>query len=137
MLCVPTAKLLVLHAAVLLLPLPPSETAEQPLNVVPSLANATVPVGEEPVTVAVNVTLAPDSAGLPEVARVVVELVRLGSAAFTAAAASTIPAPQRAVVQSRPVPVGNARADDCIFASSCKGVSEEFTDSISDATPLT
>ena len=48
-----------------------------------------------------------------------------------------MPAPQSAVVQSRPVPVGNARAVVWIFDSTCDGVSAGFLDSISEAMPAT
>ena len=72
MLCVPTARPAVLHAAVLLLALPAgSTTALQPLSVVPSALNTTVPVGAVPVTVAVKVTLAPATDGLAELATAV------------------------------------------------------------------
>ena len=67
MLCVPAARLALLHVAVLALALlVGSATAPQPLRVVPSAVNATVPVGAEPVTVAVKVTLALTSDGLAE-----------------------------------------------------------------------
>src|SRR6478736_5574760 len=56
----------VLHAAVLLLPLPASATALQPLiEFAPSL-KLTLPVGLLPVTVAVNVTLVPTVDGFFE-----------------------------------------------------------------------
>src|SRR5215467_2201698 len=72
MLCVPPARLVVLHAAVRVLPLPVRATAEQPLiELAPSL-KLTVPVGDVPVTVAVNVTLAPTFDGLAELVREVV-----------------------------------------------------------------
>ena len=65
-------KLLVQHVAVRVLPLPASATAAQPaIDVAPSL-KLTVPVGAVPVTVAVNVTLAPDVDGFSELASVVV-----------------------------------------------------------------
>src|SRR2546422_260641 len=69
---VPPAKLLVLHAAVRVLPIPVRATAAQPeIELTPSL-KLTVPVGFVPVTVAVKVTLAPSVAGLAEVVSVVV-----------------------------------------------------------------
>ena len=72
MLCVPVARALVAHCAVRVLPLPPSATAEQlAIEAAPSL-KFTVPVGELPVTVAVNVTLAPTVDGLSEVPSAVV-----------------------------------------------------------------
>src|SRR6476661_4180708 len=72
MLCVATVSAAVLHAAVLLLPLPVSATALHPLiEFAPSL-KLTLPVGLLPATVAVNVTLAPTTDGLAELANVVV-----------------------------------------------------------------
>ena len=59
MLCVPTASADVEQVAVRVLPLPVSATAAQPaIDAAPSL-KLTVPVGAEPVTVAVKVTLVP------------------------------------------------------------------------------
>ena len=55
----------------------------------------------------------------------------------TAAAASMIPAPQSAVVQSRPVAVGNTRAVVWILDKTSDGVSAGFLESISDAMPAT
>jgi hypothetical protein len=76
MLCVPTPRLLVLQVAVLVLALPVgSATAPQPLSVVPSAVKATLPVGALPFTVAVKVTLASTSEGLPELVRVVLVVV--------------------------------------------------------------
>src|SRR5690348_8414023 len=78
MLCVPALKALVLQVAVLLLAVPVgSATAPQPLTVVPSAVKPTLPLGALPVTVAVNVTLAPTSDGLAEGARLVVLAVLL------------------------------------------------------------
>src|SRR5215475_8966414 len=72
MLCVAAARLVVLHAALRVLPLPVSATAEQPLmELAPSL-KFTVPVGEVPVTVAVKVTFVPIVDGLVELPSVVV-----------------------------------------------------------------
>ena len=71
MLCVPAAGLLVLQLAVLVLPLPASGVAEQPLiELLPSV-KATLPVGALPVTFAVKVTLAPTGAGFAELVNVV------------------------------------------------------------------
>ena len=71
MLWVPAVRAEVEHAAVRVLPLPVSATAEQPeIDVRPSL-KLTLPVGATPMTVAVNVTVAPTVDGVPEVARVV------------------------------------------------------------------
>jgi hypothetical protein len=66
MLCVPTARLLVLHCAVRVLPLPASATAARPLIVLPPSVKLTVPVGVLPMTVAVKVTLAFAADGLSE-----------------------------------------------------------------------
>ena len=60
MLWVPAASADVEQVAVRVLPLPASATAAQPaIDAAPSL-KLTVPVGAEPVTVAVKVTLAPN-----------------------------------------------------------------------------
>src|SRR3954468_19478538 len=72
MLWVPTPRPLVVHAAVLLLPLPLTTTALQPPMVLPSLAKLTLPVGLAPVTVAVIVTFVPVTTGLPDVDSAVV-----------------------------------------------------------------
>lgn len=72
MLCDPTAKAAVTHCAVRLLPEPVSATAAQPPIVDPPSLKSMDPVGELPVTVAVNVTDAPEGAGLSELASVVV-----------------------------------------------------------------
>jgi hypothetical protein len=48
-----------------------------------------------------------------------------------------MPAPQIAVVQSRTVPVGNARAVAWIFARTCDGVSDGSRDNISETMPET
>src|SRR6266404_1905157 len=69
---VPALKLLVLHAAVRVLPTPVNATAAQPAIDVPPSVKLTLPVGARPVTDAVNVTLAPDSDGFAELATVVV-----------------------------------------------------------------
>src|SRR5450631_2743845 len=67
MLCVPWVRLLVLHVAILELAAPVgSASAPQPVTGVPPSVKATLPDGAVPVTVAVNVTLAPTSDGLPE-----------------------------------------------------------------------
>ena len=72
MLCVPVVRPLVAHCAVRVLPLPPRATAEQlAIETAPSL-KFTIPVGEVPVTVAVNVTLPPAVEGLSEEPSVVV-----------------------------------------------------------------
>jgi hypothetical protein len=72
MLCVAALSVLVLHAAVLLLPLPASVMALQPLiEFAPSL-KLTPPVGLLPTIVAVNVTLVPTVDGFFALASVVV-----------------------------------------------------------------
>ena len=73
MLCVATDRLEVEHVAVRVLPLPAAKaTAEQPVIDTPPSVKLTVPVGAVAVTVAVNVTLAPDVDGFSELASVVV-----------------------------------------------------------------
>jgi hypothetical protein len=72
MLRVPTAKVEVEQVAVRVLPPPVRATAPHPVIVVPLLVKLTLPVGATPVTVAVNVTLAPAVDGLSELVRVVV-----------------------------------------------------------------
>src|SRR6184192_2277521 len=59
MLCTPAVSVLVVHAAVRLLPPPSNATAEHAAIDAPPSLKATVPVGLAPVTVAVKVTLAP------------------------------------------------------------------------------
>ena len=71
MLWVPAVRADVAQVAVRVLPLPVRATAEQPAIDVPPSLKLTLPVGATPVTVAVNVTLAPTVDGLPEVASVV------------------------------------------------------------------
>ena len=73
MLCTPVASAAVAHAAVRVLPLPESATALQPEIAVPASRNATVPVGADPVTLAVSVTLCPVVEGLVPLASVVVD----------------------------------------------------------------
>ena len=69
--CVPTARAVVAHCAVRMLPEPDSATARHPpIDAAPSW-KFTVPVGAVPLTVAVNVTLAPTVEGVKEVARLV------------------------------------------------------------------
>ena len=74
MLCVPTARLLVLQRAVLTvaLPLLVSDTEAHLLIVLAPSVKATVPVGALPVTLAVKVTRVPTVDGLSELASVVV-----------------------------------------------------------------
>src|SRR5512143_2214828 len=134
---VPAARLPVVQAAVRVLPLPERARPVQPASAEPPSARSTVPVGLVPVTVAVRVTGTPASAGLRELESDVVVDADVDTSACSAAAASTMPAPQSAVVQSRTVPVGNARAVVWIVASTCAGVSDGSSDSISDAIPVT
>src|SRR5512132_652667 len=76
MLCQPRVRVDVLHVAVLLLPLPDSGTLAQPLIVVESARNATVPSGCGAFTVAVNVTVCPTILGLrSDVSEVVLEAI--------------------------------------------------------------
>src|SRR5213593_1891931 len=124
MLWVPMLSVLMLHAALRLLPEPVSAMALQPLSALPPSVKLTLPVGLVPTTVAVKDTLAPLAAGFAELAKLVVVALGPGVAARTAAAASTIPAPHSAVVQSLVVPTGNARAELDSFDATCDGVSE-------------
>src|SRR5437660_8161875 len=126
-----------LQVAVLGLPTA-SVAAGHPIGL-PFSVKVTLPPAELPFIVAVSVIDTPAVAGLAELASVVV--VDVGCTdppdANTAAAASTIPAPQSAVVQSLLVPTGNARAVVESFDATCDGVSEGFTDSINEAMPAT
>src|SRR5438045_2482475 len=72
MLWTPTANAPVAHTAVRVFPLPVSATDEQADNALPASLNATLPVGFDPVTLAVNDTLCPATDGLAELASVVV-----------------------------------------------------------------
>ncbi len=132
----PAARLLVVQAAVRVLPLPVRARLVQPVRAEPPSARLTLPVGLLPVTVAVRVTGVPTVDGLSELDSVVVD-AGSDTSARRAAAASTMPAPQSAVVQSRTVPVGNARAVVWIVASTCAGVSDGASDRISEAMPVT
>ena len=67
----PLASALVAHCAVGALPPPASATDSHPAIGAPPSANATVPVGPMPVTVAVKVTDAPGAEGLADDATVV------------------------------------------------------------------
>jgi hypothetical protein len=88
MLCTPATSALVLHAAV---PGAATETAAQPVIVVPESLKLTVPVGTEPATVAVSVTAAPSAAGFAELASVVV--VAVGDLGVNPQLPLTLPAP--------------------------------------------
>ena len=78
-------------SAVRLLPAPLSATAPQPVIVVPPFLKFTVPVGAAPATVAVQVTVDPTVAGLPEVVSVVVVEVGVEPLQFP----DTLPVPSR------------------------------------------
>jgi len=65
----------VVHCALRLLPEPPSDTAVHPEIELPPSVKLTVPVGPNPFTVAVNVTLAPAAEGLTELVNAVVLVV--------------------------------------------------------------
>ena len=69
MLCVPAVSADVVHVAVRVLPLPANATAAQPASDDAPSLKLTLPVGARPVTEAVNVTLAPNVDGVPELAR--------------------------------------------------------------------
>src|SRR5687768_7932372 len=86
--CTPAVSVLTVHAAVRVLPLPTSATAEQPEIATAFAVNATVPVGDAPVTDAVNVTFDPWVAGFAELASAV--LVTDEGAATPQASTSTI-----------------------------------------------
>src|SRR6266508_810553 len=91
MLCVPAASVLVVHAAVRLLPLPANATAEHPaIEVAPSL-KLTDPVGFAPATVAVKVTLLPTLEGFAELASVVVVAVPPAVVTLTVSALALAP----------------------------------------------
>ena len=70
--CVPTLKVLVLHAAVRELPVPISAAGEHPVSPVPASLKMTLPLGNVPATVAVKVTLVPAVDGFDELASAVV-----------------------------------------------------------------
>ena len=69
--CEPAASALVLQVAVRVFPEPLRATLEQPEMELPPSVKLTVPVGPKPVTEAVNMTFAPNAAGLDELASVV------------------------------------------------------------------
>src|SRR5439155_13726969 len=106
MLCVPTPKLLVAHCAVLVLPGPLSAEAAQPLIELPPSVKFTVPVGLDPVTVAVNVTFAPTTDGLAELANVVLVavLVLVTSVTLSMKVVLSVPSVPARVIVCKPVP---------------------------------
>src|SRR5205085_8798043 len=73
--CVPEASVAVVHEAVRELPEPVKPTALQPEMLAPLSVNATVPVGDVPVTVAVKVTAAPGEDGFAELTSAVLLVV--------------------------------------------------------------
>ena len=83
MLCTPAVSVLVVHAAVRLLPPPSNATAEHAAIDAPPSLKATVPVGLAPVTVAVKVTLAPTVDGFGALASVVVVAAPPGIVTWT------------------------------------------------------
>src|SRR5436190_9820791 len=99
-LCVPTTRLLIMQLAVLGLPTA-SVPAAQPIGL-PFSVKVTLPLAALPLTDALSVIDTPAVAGLAELDSVVVDdaCCTAPRAASTAAAASTIPAPHSAVVQS-------------------------------------
>ena len=74
MLCAPDARLVLVQVAVRVFPVPERLLAAQPVIDVPPSTKLTVPVGADPVTLAVNVTLAPSEDGFSELVRPVVVL---------------------------------------------------------------
>src|SRR5689334_23297936 len=86
MLWVPAVRLLVVQAAVPVLPELLNATAAHPAIDVPPSRKLTVPVGELPVTVAVKVTLAPAGDGLAELDSVVVVALGLDVVTLTVSA---------------------------------------------------
>ena len=93
MLCVAAVRLLVVHCAVLLLPLPVSATALQPLIELPPSLKLTLPVGAMPATVAVKVTLAPNVDGFFELTTADVLVALLTTCDSTALLEALLPAP--------------------------------------------
>ncbi len=93
MLCVPAVSVDVVHVAVRVLPLPASATAAQPTSDVAPSLKLMVPVGATPVTEAVNVTLAPNADGVPELPRTVddVAFTTCDSAALVEARLPALP----------------------------------------------
>ena len=91
MLCTPTARPLVLQTAVRAPPYhAETATAEHPAMDVPPSVKLTVPVGLLPVTVAVNLTVAPNAAGLSELVNVVVDATGVGGSGKNGIAATFV-----------------------------------------------
>ncbi len=82
----------VVHAAVLLLPLPASATALQPAIEAPPSLKLTLPVGAVPVTVAVNVMLVPNVDGFFELTTPVVLVALLTTCETAVLAEALLPA---------------------------------------------
>ena len=90
MLCVPAGSVVVVQVAVRGVPEAESVLAEQPEIDVPPRVKLTVPVGADPVTDAVKVTLAPAAAGLSELAMEVVVPVWPGTLFTTCESAELV-----------------------------------------------
>ena len=90
MLCAPEARSLLLQVAVRVSPVPERLLAEQPLIGAPPSMKVTVPVGADPVTLAVQRTFVPWPAGLSELVRVVVVLTRPTTCATDALLEATL-----------------------------------------------
>src|SRR6185312_12356487 len=112
-LCVATDSVLVVHAAVLLLPLPASATALQPAIEAPPSLKLMLPVGAMPTTVAVKVTLAPNVDGFFELASVVVLAALLTTWESTALLDALLPAPPLYAATRLCVPAPNALLEHC------------------------
>ena len=100
-LCAPETRVLALHVAVFVLPLPASATAPQPVIVVPLSMNATLPVGPVPATVAVNVTFVPNNAGFAVLASVIVA----GGAAVQLPATAPVPSTRNVAAAMHPATI--------------------------------
>ena len=115
--------------------------------------NATVPIGAVPVTCDVNVTGEPLAEGLTDALQrgagrghraaavagredVRQRRIRIDDAGAAVLDRSPVTL-ARLLVQSRTVPVGNARAVEAMIDSTCAGVSEGLSDSISETMPAT
>jgi hypothetical protein len=84
MLWTPTARLLILQAAVRMLPTPVRATAPHPVSATLFSEKRTLPVGLDPVIEAMNVTEATAGAGLPELVNDVVVVGKPVAAAVQA-----------------------------------------------------
>jgi hypothetical protein len=113
MVCVATDSVLVVHAAVRLLPLPASATALQPAIEAPPSLKLMLPVGAMPTTVAVKVTLAPNVDGFFELATVVVLDALLTTCESTALLEALLPAPPLYAATRLCVPAPNALLEHC------------------------